>query len=113
MGGLLLCSLLPACTNTLDGLAVEHSAEPNVFGSLPAEKPLAQGKRYYREGHFGLPEQAFRQSVDLHKRKPEAWLGLEASYDQLRRFDEQRRANDVLLQLDDSPPIEQNNLAYD
>ena len=112
MGGLLLCSLLPACTNTLDELTVDHSAEPSVFATLPAEKPLAQGKRYYREGQFGLAEQAFRRAVELNKSDPEAWLGLAASYDQLRRFDQARRAYDVLIKLVGPTPIVLNNLGY-
>ena len=112
VGSLLLCSLLPACTNTLDELAADHSAEPSVFATLPAEKPLAQGKRYYREGQFGLAEQAFRRAVELNKSDPEAWLGLAASYDQLRRFDQARRAYDVLIKLVGQTPIVLNNLGY-
>ena len=63
----------------------------------PAADPLAQddlslGKKYYRAGDFGLAERHFRAAAEAHPRNPEAWLGLAASYDQLRRFDLADRA---------------------
>jgi Flp pilus assembly protein TadD len=48
----------------------------------------------------------------LNKSDPEAWLGLAASYDQLRRFDQARRAYDVLIKLVGPTPIVLNNLGY-
>jgi Flp pilus assembly protein TadD len=111
--GFLLCSLLTACSGTLpDGLARDHKVEPEIFGSLPAERPLALGKRYYREGQFGLAEQAFRNAIELNKSDTEAWLGLAASYDRLRRFDQARRAYDVLIKLVGATPVVLNNLGY-
>jgi Flp pilus assembly protein TadD len=104
----LLSSLLAACT----GLPVDHSVEPEIFGSLPAEKPLELGKRYYSKGEFGLAEQAFRSAIELNKSDAEAWLGLAASYDRLRRFDHARRAYDVLMRLAGRTPAILNNLGY-
>ena len=46
----------------------------------------------YRDNNFGLAEQHFRKAVELHPRDAEAWLGLAASYDRLRRFDLADRA---------------------
>ena len=54
----MLCSLLAGCTNMPAGLTLAHGAEPPIFGSLPAEKPLELGKTYYSKGEFGLAEQA-------------------------------------------------------
>jgi Flp pilus assembly protein TadD len=105
---LLLCALLAACS----GLPTDHSVEPEIFGSLPAEKPLELGKRYYSKGEFGLAEQAFRSAIELNKSDPEAWLGLAASYDRLRRFDQARRAYDVLIKLAGRTPTILNNLGY-
>jgi Flp pilus assembly protein TadD len=95
-------------------LSLSHSPspEPAIFGSLPAEKPLELGKRYYSKGEFGLAEQAFRSAVELDKNDPEAWLGLAASYDRLRRFDQARRAYDVLFRLVGRTPTVLNNLGY-
>jgi len=106
---LLLCGLVAACS----GLPLDHqSVEPELFGSLPAEKPLALGKRYYNKGEFGLAEQAFRTAIELNKSDAEAWLGLAASYDRLRRFDEARRAYDVVIRLTGRTPVVLNNLGY-
>ena len=110
--GLLVCSLLSACSNLPAGLPYDRNVEPEIFGSLPAEKPLELGKRHYRNGEFGLAEQSFRTAVELNKNDPEAWLGLAASYDRLRRFDQARRAYDVLFKLVGHTPIVLNNLAY-
>ena len=112
MIGPLLCSLLAACSSMPAGLSLGHSPEPPIFGSLPAEKPLELGKRYYSKGEFGLAEQAFRKAVELDKNDPEAWLGLAASYDRLRRFDQARRAYDVLFRLVGRTPTVLNNLGY-
>jgi Flp pilus assembly protein TadD len=103
-----LWGLLAACS----GVPIDHGVEPEIFGSLPAEKPLELGKRYYSKGEFGLAEQAFRSAIELNKGDPEAWLGLAASYDRLRRFDQARRAYDVLLKLTGRTPVVLNNLGY-
>jgi Flp pilus assembly protein TadD len=60
-------------------------------------KPLAKddvslGKQYYRTGNFGLAEKYFRAAAESQPRNPEAWLGLAAAYDELRRFDLADRA---------------------
>jgi Flp pilus assembly protein TadD len=108
----LYCGLLAACSNLPASLSLDHGAEPSIFGSLPAEKPLELGKRYYSKGEFGLAEQAFRSAIEIDKKDPDAWLGLAASYDRLRRFDQARRAYDVLVKLVGNTPIVLNNLGY-
>jgi Flp pilus assembly protein TadD len=46
---------------------------------------LSLGKKHYRAENFGLAEKYFRHAAELHPRDAEAWLGLAASYDRLRR----------------------------
>ncbi len=72
------------------GVPIE-SEEKGLLGSDPNDN-LSRGKRQYRLGNYGLAEQAFRHAVELHPRDAEAWLGLAASYDELRRFDLADRA---------------------
>ncbi len=50
------------------------------------------GKKYFRSNDFGLAEKSFRSAVEKHPRDAEAWVGLAASYDRLRRFDLADRA---------------------
>jgi Flp pilus assembly protein TadD len=66
-------------------------AEPGLLGSDPYDE-LSLGKKHYRANDFGLAEKHFRKAVEMHPRDAEAWLGLAASYDRLRRFDLADRA---------------------
>jgi Flp pilus assembly protein TadD len=81
-----------------DGTAAEppplfgaQAAEPGLLGSDPNDA-LSLGKKHYRANDFGLAEKYFRHAAELHPRDAEAWLGLAASYDRLRRFDLADRA---------------------
>jgi tetratricopeptide (TPR) repeat protein len=66
-------------------------AKPGLLGSDPNDE-LSLGKKHYRANDFGLAEKHFRRAVETHPRDAEAWLGLAASYDRLRRFDLADRA---------------------
>ena len=83
----------PPTTGTVPPpLGVPAAAEPpGILGSDPHDE-LALGKKEYRANNYGLAEQHFRKTVELHPRDAEAWLGLAASYDRLRRFDLADRA---------------------
>jgi Flp pilus assembly protein TadD len=72
-------------------LGVPAAAEPGLLGSDPNDD-LSLGKKQYRASNFGLAERYFRRAVELHPRDAEAWLGLAACYDRLRRFDLADRA---------------------
>jgi len=72
-------------------LGVPSASEPGLLGSDPNDE-LSLGKKHYRANDFGLAEKHFRRAVELHPRDAEAWLGLAASYDRLRRFDLADRA---------------------
>lgn len=72
-------------------LGVPAAAEPGLLGSDPNDE-LSLGKKHYRANDFGLAEKHFRRAVETHPRDAEAWLGLAASYDRLRRFDLADRA---------------------
>jgi tetratricopeptide (TPR) repeat protein len=72
-------------------LGVTTRAEPGLLGSDPNDE-LSLGKKYFRHNDYGLAEKHFRRAVEKHPRDAEAWLGLAASYDRLRRFDLADRA---------------------
>jgi len=103
---------LTGCGGLPDQYALGRVADPPLFGMLPAEKPLDKGKIYYRDGDYGLAEQAFRQAVEEDHSDAEAWLGLAASYDRLRRFDQADRAYEVVIKLVGYTPTVLNNLGY-
>ncbi len=73
---------------------------------------LQRGKRYYRENQFGLAEQHFRRAVEQAPKDLEAWIGLAASYDKLRRFDLADRAYAQAVALAGPAPEILNNQGY-
>src|SRR5271155_2110061 len=66
-------------------------SKPGLLGDDPHDD-LTLGKKYFRSNNFGLAEKSFRSAVEKHPRDAEAWVGLAASYDRLRRFDLADRA---------------------
>jgi len=73
---------------------------------------LSLGKKYFRSADFGLAERHFRKAVELHPRDLEAWVGLAASYDRLRRFDLADRAYEQAMKIAGPTPELLNNIGY-
>jgi tetratricopeptide (TPR) repeat protein len=73
---------------------------------------LSLGKKYFRAADFGLAERHFRKAVELHPRDLEAWIGLAASYDRLRRFDLADRAYEQAMKIAGATPEILNNIGY-
>ncbi len=92
------------------GVPIE-SEEKGLLGSDPNDD-LSRGKRQYRLGNYGLAEGAFRHAVELHPRDAEAWMGLAASYDELRRFDLADRAYGQAIRIAGPTPAILNNQGY-
>jgi len=104
-------------------------ASPEITGSTPAsDEPgfavkdallggdegddLTLGKRHYREKNYGLAEQHFRRAAEKLPRDGEAWLGLAASYDRLKRYDLADRAYQEALSIFGPRPEVINNIGY-
>ena len=73
------------------GEPVAPLAKPGLLGD-DANDDLQLGKKYFRSNNFALAEKSFRAAVEKHPNDAEAWVGLGASYDRLRRFDLADRA---------------------
>ena len=82
-----------------------------LLGGDPSDD-LSLGKRHYRERNYGLAEQHFRRAVEKLPRDGEAWLGLAASYDRLRRYDLADRAYREALTIYGPRPEVLNNIGY-
>lgn len=72
--------------------------DPPLTPSKPNDD-LSLGRMHFREGNYGLAEQHFRHAVETGPREAEAWLGLAASYDRLKRFDLADRAYTQLYRM--------------
>src|SRR5688572_26874506 len=79
---------------------------------LPSDEYLRMGKMHFRNGDYGLAELKFRKAVEVTPNDTEAWLGLAASYDQLRRFDLADKAYAKVLAFAKRDPIVLNNAGY-
>jgi Flp pilus assembly protein TadD len=87
------------------------AATPGLLGSDPKDD-LSLAKRYYRQEDYGLAEHYFRRAVESHPKDGEAWLGLAAAYDRLRRFDLADRAYAQALAIVGPIPEVLNNQGY-
>ncbi|MEI7804457.1 MAG: tetratricopeptide repeat protein [Hyphomicrobiales bacterium] len=87
------------------------SGEPGLLGSKPNDD-LNLGKKQFREQNFGLAEKHFRRAVETHPNDAEAWVGLAASYDRLRRFDLADRAYSQAIKILGPTPELLNNQGY-
>ncbi len=106
---LLLCGCQPSSENRLlqeSGLKAE---DPKFY---PSDDYVRMAKVHYRNADFGLAEVNFRKAIEVTPRDTEAWLGLAASYDQLRRFDLADRAYSHVASLGSKNPIVLNNVGY-
>jgi Flp pilus assembly protein TadD len=86
-------------------------AEEGLLGSDPSDD-LSLGKKQYRAGNFGVAEQYFRRAVESHPRDAEAWVGLAAAYDRLRRFDLADRAYEQAVAIVGPTAEVLNNRGY-
>lgn len=80
------------------GEPVAPLSKPGLLGDDPNDD-VQRGKRYFRANNFGLAEHSFRSAVERHPNDAEAWVGLAASYDRLRRFDLADRAYAQAIRL--------------
>jgi tetratricopeptide (TPR) repeat protein len=87
------------------------SADAGLLGSDPSDD-LNMGKKQYRAGNFGLAERYFRRAVETHPRDAEAWVGLAAAYDRLRRFDLADRAYEQVTAIIGPTAEVLNNRGY-
>lgn len=65
-------------------------AKVAVVEEIAAVQPQTftiDGKNQFVAGNYGLAAEAFMRAVERDPADAEAWLGLGASHDQLRRFD--------------------------
>jgi Flp pilus assembly protein TadD len=103
----------PAATGSVQG---PPGQQPNggSTGLLGSDRydEVSLGKAYYRSGNFGLAERYFRRAVERAPRDAEAWVGLAASYDRLKRFDLADRAYAQAIGILGETPEILNNKGY-
>jgi tetratricopeptide (TPR) repeat protein len=94
-----------------EGGDVQYAAADGLLGNNQNDD-LNLGKRHFRERDYGLAERYFRRAVEMSPRDAEAWIGLAASYDRLKRFDHADRAYAQALRILGPTPEILNNQGY-
>jgi tetratricopeptide (TPR) repeat protein len=103
----------PAATGSVRALP---PTEPNggssgLLGKDPYDD-VSLGKKYYHAGQFGIAEKHFRRAVERAPRDAEAWVGLAACYDRLKRFELADRAYSQAIAILGETPEILNNRGY-
>lgn len=80
-------------------------------GAAPPDD-LALGKEHFRARHYGLAELHYRRAAEAAPGDAEAWLGLAAAYDQLKRYPLADRAYGTALKITGLTPEFLNNRGY-
>lgn len=109
---LLAAAALTGCKSTENRLLGESGMRVEDPSFFPSDDYLRMGKVYFRNGNYGMAEQSFRKAVEVTPKDAEAWLGLAASYDNLRRFDLADKAYEKVLQLASQNATILNNAGY-
>ena len=108
-----ICMALAGCQPSAENRLLSESGltmeDPKYY---PSDDYVRMGKVYFRNGDYGEAELKFRKAVEVTPKDAEAWLGLAASYDQLRRFDLADKAYERTLQLASNNAITLNNAGY-
>jgi Flp pilus assembly protein TadD len=111
--GLGIAIVLAACQASTENRLLSESGmtteDPKFYAS---DEYIRMGKVNFRNGAYGLAEENFRKAVEVTPKDTEAWLGLAACYDQLRRFDLSDKAYERALALGVNKPIVLNNMGY-
>jgi Flp pilus assembly protein TadD len=113
----LSAAAIQGCT-TMDGVfstfgdTVSGLETPVDVEYYPDDQVLAAAQNQFNEGNYGHAQHYFKQAVAAAPNDAEAWLGLAASYDRIRRFDEADKAYRQAAELVGGRPELYNNLGY-
>lgn len=116
---LLVGAALAACSTLPGGEAdVLVTSNTSTETARPAAPPddikddVALGQMNFLRQNYGLSEMHFRRAVETSPGDAAAWLGLAASYDQLKRWNLADRAYGQALKITGPTPEFLNNRGY-
>lgn len=109
--------LLAGCSsmgsmNSQFGGKTASVAEISNIGDYSADSALAEAKAHFRSGNFGHSAALYKRAVELGPKNAEAYIGLGASYDRLKRFDLSDRVYVALYDLTGGTTQYYNNFGY-
>jgi Flp pilus assembly protein TadD len=104
--------LLAGCTSAENRLLKESGLAAEDASFFPSDIYVRMGKVSFRNGSYGVAEENFRRAVEVSPRDAEAWVGLAASYDRLRRFDLADKAYERALKFRPDNAVLLNNAGF-
>ena len=112
-----LIPFLSACNETSIGLSsfgnsVSEINLPTTVEPYPDGEVLKVAKTQFISGNYGHAARYYERAVELDANNAEAWLGLAASYDRVRRFDLADRAYREAGRLVGNRAEFYNNIGY-
>ena len=108
-----ISAVLAACQPSAENRLLQGSGLKTEDAQFyPSDGYIRQAKVSFHNSDFGLAEINYRKAVELEPKDVEAWLGLAATYDELRRFDLADAAYMKLLALMPTNAIAYNNAGY-
>lgn len=87
-------------------------AELSNIGDYTADRALLEAKAHFRNNDFGHSAALYKRAVELSPNEVEAYVGLGASYDKLRRFDLSDRVYASLYKVGGGTAQYYNNVGY-
>lgn len=109
-----LTLLLSGCTTLQGAFGDRKSGLADVANIeyYASDQALAEAKNHFRQGNYGHSATLYKKAAELEPKDAEAFLGLAASYDRLRRFDLADRAYRRLFDLTGGTLQYYNNVGY-
>lgn len=107
--------LLSGCSSLMPGAFGDRSsglADVANIEYYASDQALAEAKNHFRHGNYGHSATLYKKAAELEPKDAEAFLGLAASYDRLRRFDLADRAYRRLFDLTGGTLQYYNNVGY-
>jgi Flp pilus assembly protein TadD len=74
----------PAIDEVTPTPTVENAGDVKYY---PSDHPVKLGLEHFKKGAYGIANRYFRDAVEKAPEDAQAWIGLAATYDRLRRFD--------------------------
>jgi Flp pilus assembly protein TadD len=117
-GLLVLVSLLLSACNAIGGSLSSFGNGPSALDlpasveAYPDDQVLSVAKAQFAAGNYGHAARYYERAVELAPNNAEAWLGLAASYDRVRRFDLADRAYREAGRYVGGQPEYYNNIGY-
>lgn len=99
-------------------LSLAGCAKGDLDSASPFDQPpkqavaLQEAKLQFHEGNYGKAAESYQTIVEKDSLNAEAWLGLAASYDEIRRFDLADKAYEQVVSLVGETPPVLNNIGY-